>query len=510
MKEISLREKYLKLLGKACKNRSLRKYATDFFDDLCERYEGRVFLSSDFATQIVDGQEFRQDVVVDLVERQGGATMPEIYVYLFEKNVKKIKFHKKFEGAVDGDNDFASKTVRIKTSSIKEHYKPQKVMPRSVGYSPDMPKAEYDRLCRIEAKKAKNAQKEENKRAWRKAVIEWKECHRHVMYHELAHVDELETYGGRRFVGNHFCSDERFVRENENKYQLATASFYISSAELDEEEFDDKKQLPIDQVLTGLIRQGKVAISEIFNEEFACEVEGTLKLQEPQRLIMEITPENQTIFYGRKRELAGNCDYNRNYDFACMTRAIMGDLDFKGARFNSKEAIRRINNANVDMEFVRRRIGEMLDKAISLAPPPEKVTVFKTNGKKEEVTLRGDAEIFEFCKSKLGDMNFYQALCLCFGAPTIAQRSSCKAYQDFLAPEVRKLTQEILIDAIVTQEDKERLERMKRQYEEAMERERLWREEWEKKHPRKAEEKQPQIEEETASAEEGDDENELF
>ncbi len=619
MEDNLLRERYIKYLNKVCKNKSLRRYATEFFDDLCDKYQGKIFTAEDFATQIVDDEEFKQDVVVDLIERQGGATMQEIFVYLFENNVKNIKFYSRFTGAVEGDNDFVSKKVRIKTFSIKEFYKPNKIMPKAVAYSPEMPKAEYDGLCKIEEKRARKAQKEENKRAWKRAVANWKEKHHHVLYHELAHVDELETYCGRKFVGNHFCSDERFVRENERKYTQARPTLFVSSAELDEEDEKEKKPISKEDLLIRSLRDGKVAISEIFNEEFACEVEGTLNLKEPDRLVMETTNENRTIFYSRKKELAGNCDYNQNYDYACMTKALLGDLDFKRARFNSKEVIKRINNCVIDMNFVRTRIAELLDKAISVAPVPEKVSITQ-NGITQEVQMRGDAEIFEYFKGKLGAMNFYQSLCLCFGAPKMAQTSNFKAYQDYLAPEARKVTQEILIEAvranlerdmaddnlpkdenffkrldqtlfaidnfilyryddvrlrvegqreekffkstylypakkmiqdyadephlasfgklialseeifaqnpqmhseffvnqleiqekyqeiqeihdeIVAKEDKERMERIQRQYEEAVERERLWREEWEKRHKEK----------ETCPVEESDDADELF
>lgn len=447
MEENLLRERYLKHLYKVCKNKSLRRYATEFFDDLCEKYAGKIFTAEDFATEIVEGKEVKQDVVVDLIEKQGCVTMPEIYLYLFENNVKSIKYYNRFTGAVEGDNDFVSKKVRVKTYSIKEFYKPSKVMPRSVPYNPDMPKAEYDRLCKIEEKKAKIAQKEENKRAWKQAIVNWKEKHHHVLYHELAHVDELETYGGRKIVGNHFCSDERFVRENDRKYTQVRPTFFMSSAEIDEE--DEKMQKPIsnEELLIRAMRDGKVAISEIFNEEFACEVEGTLNFQEPNRLVMEITQENRTIFYSRKIELAGNCDYNQNYDYACMVRALLGDLDFKRARFNSKEVIRRINASAIDINYVHARIANLIDKAIEVAPTPEKITITQ-DGQSKEVKMRGDAEIFEYFKSKLDGMNFYQTLCLCFGVPKIAQASNCKMYQDYIAPEARKITQEILIEAI--------------------------------------------------------------
>ena len=448
MEQLLLREKYIKHLHKVCKNRALREYATQFFDDLCKKYDGKIYTAEDFATQEVDDKVLKQDVVIDLVERQGGATMPEIYLYLFEKNVKSIKFFSRFTGAVEGDNDFVSKKVRVKTYSLKDFYKPSKIMPKAVPYNPDMPKAQYDRLCKIEEKKAKIAQKEENKRARRQAFINWKEKHHHVLYHELAHVDELETYGGRQFVGNHFCSDERFVRENDRKYTQAKPVLFLSSAELDEEDEKREKPIPKEDLLLRSLRDGKVAISEIFNEEFACEVEGTLDFREPQRLVMEITNENRTIFYSRKRELAGNCDYNQNYDLACLTRALLGNLDFKKARFNSKEVIKRINQTAIDMNFVRDKITQLLDMATSVSPEPQKVTVTE-NGKTKEVQLPGDAEIFEYYKSKLGDMNFYQTLCLCYGVPKMAQASGCKMYQDYLVPEVRKATQEILIEAVL-------------------------------------------------------------
>ena len=87
-----LREKYIKLLKVRCLNKTLRQYALDYYDNLENIYNGEMFTRCHFATLNFKGRIIEQDVVKALLATKSQVSAQEIFVYLFERNVKRIKF----------------------------------------------------------------------------------------------------------------------------------------------------------------------------------------------------------------------------------------------------------------------------------------------------------------------------------------------------------------------------------------------------------------------------------
>ena len=191
--------KYKAHLEKVCKDKLLRQYALDYFEDLSSYYAGNEFTVNDFSSLIIDGKVVEQDVVVDLFKDREKVSAQEIFAYLFMKNIDKFAFRKTFRDkpTVSGEVDSSNKTCFI----VKK--KPQSYKSHGVVSG-----TKYGIRERIQDwKKHRNDAKEALNGYYKK-----------IVYHELSHVFELETYNDRQVI--RIEMSDKSLLKTKNGYSL--------------------------------------------------------------------------------------------------------------------------------------------------------------------------------------------------------------------------------------------------------------------------------------------------
>ena len=271
-------------LYRVCKDETLREFALDFFHDLSSKYEGKEFTKDEFATLVIDGKVVEQDVVVSLFKNKEKVSAQEIFTYLFINNIDKFVIRRRVPGEPDssGGVDALGKDCTI------ARYRPR--VQESIFFNKDLSIKE-----KIAAYKAK---KDFISRTIR-------EHYKGVIYHELSHIFELETYDDRRFIRNEM-SDRTFMK-TEKSFVL----FYgndINKGLLIAIALGADFGTSVESLMAILRAQGATSISEILNEEYAQEIQGT-------KCVLNFISEDEcNKRYVRKTRLTGNCKYNRDYD----------------------------------------------------------------------------------------------------------------------------------------------------------------------------------------------------
>lgn len=418
----ALRSRYIKYIEKICKDKTLKGHAIDFFDDLCERFKDKTFKRDDFETLEIDGQVFEQDVVTDCLKDKEAVSLPEVFVYLVEKNLNSIKFAKR-KNFIDGKNSFSKKELLVYKSNPGRFFKSTRVSLPAPLRTQGMTDKEFAQLYDDVLKQERKINYEADVKALKTAEEELKKHYMHVFYHEISHILELQTFGDRKYVRSHFLSDCYYIQTGKNKYQTK------EEKESKKRFFGKRKENEESEDYTKLfIFNGQVALSEMINEDYADFVGKTHDIRFADRLT-SVNSNNRTIYYSSRKKKFGECGYNDNYDFVLLFKALLGDVELRDYVFNNQDIVECINSCNMDLSKIHNEIAQ----AINLTLGTSIDSNFKKPFRKSLEDLKG--------------LDLYQSLCFMFGFTELHYKSYEKDLRD-LAPSLRIITQKIMVDCI--------------------------------------------------------------
>lgn len=343
-----LYEKYLKHLKKVCKDKDLREIATQFFADLDKRFNGQTFTKDNFETLNIYGHEVEQDIVKAVFADKEEASAIEIFLYLFQNNIKKISVvqPKKADG-------FSKNTSGI-YSSISREIKIKEIISKELpSLNIQKPYNMSDREWKIELKKQKKEKKEKNKQFLESQKQKRLRSYKHTLYHELCHVFETETFNNRNFIKDDLSE---FVMLNQNdEFKLRHPFKEINHKNLMLADSIINNGSSIDLLKLNLLEKGTVAISEIFNELLACQT-GDFFRADKVDLKKAVRYTNRKFF--NKEEMVSGCSYAFNYDMTELFKLALGNFDEKDLRFNPKKIVEKFNNLNVSNEALIKIKGQ--------------------------------------------------------------------------------------------------------------------------------------------------------
>ncbi len=406
-------DKYIK---KICKDKQLELFAKSFFTDFAKRYEGQTFNKSNFETLSIGGKEVEQDIVKKLFISKKEVSAEEVFLELLKQNVSTLQIFEKDKehGTSDGYLDSTEKTLGIKkidrVSLVKSYIPKSVAMLRPFGMSDK----EYLKL--------QNQQKKDEKKNRKSIIAEAKTNqtlseqinanYRHTLCHEFGHIFELKTFEDRKYIKNNM-SNRILLREKNSSYvgfygtEISKDSYRESFTEANK----SKKLLDVkpEMFLTTIKDIGANAISETLNEEFTCLTDKTLNIEE-SFFVWKGHP--------RKKELKGDCAYNKNYDIVSLLKLAVEGEDLKNFRFNTKSVIDKINTLNISQEFLIEIQNSLISNIRDTATTKDeqKIAEIVSNLIKKEDTfgtisvLMGLSESFKNDKNELLSENYKVAI----------------------------------------------------------------------------------------------------
>ncbi|MBE7073597.1 MAG: hypothetical protein E7379_00665 [Clostridiales bacterium] len=344
-------EKHFKRL---CKDKYLVGCASLFFDRLASCYEDVIFSKADFEKLIIDGKEIEQDVVNDLLTENETVSAEEIFSYLFINNIKKINVADKKLGENSGAVDFSRKILAIKRFSPKLFYREPVAgsFLKPANISEEAWAKQLKILRKAEAKRLKIAKNQ----AIERANDDMLKAMEGILYHELAHVFELKIFANGSFAKND-ATDRVFIKTDKNKYVVKKCS-NLTREDI-ENAREKQKKSDIEGAFNILKTRGATAISEIFNERFACKITKRYELSNDDYVV-------GAKFY-QKQTMLGNCVYNIDNDIASLISLLVNE-DEKSWRFNSQILTNKLKNLKISQEKFEEIKAEFF-KSLSLIYP---------------------------------------------------------------------------------------------------------------------------------------------
>ena len=388
-----IRSEFEKHLKKVCKDKELRQYALEFFEDLSKKYAGQVFTKDNFETLVINGEEVEQDVVKAIFNNKQTSTAEEIFLYLFKNNIHKLAFFTSATDLEDGSVGVVSATelyLGIKKRNLSEFCGSVSQMVEPIK-PVDVPEKEWKKTRKKQRREFKAQQKTEAKELEEKAYRDRSASYHHSLYHELGHVFELKTFAGRKHIKNNMST--RVVTQLGKDDCVSSETMEITSEQIAKrkelEDLAKQGQLPpsTETFIENMYDVGANAISEILNEIYASEIEGSLEVSSGLHC-----SSFGSKFY-RKAKMEGDCGYNSNQDIATLFKLALGETDVKNLRFNSKLIINEINNLKIseeDLNLAKQQLIELMkqkstsekDMALAedIAKELQKCDVFSTIG----------------------------------------------------------------------------------------------------------------------------------
>lgn len=308
MMQEELRQQYVSYIKKICKNEILQKHAISYFDDLGEFFKDKLFYATDFEKLEVNGQTFEQDVCADLFKETNSVTAQQLFFEIVKRNLSEITL---FPGREFLDDKYTRASYNLATKVIK-------VKDFTNSQNGDLLNSNK---LKIFSQDSIDKIKE----------IYLDDLYFGCIYHELSHLFELKTFCDRKYCKNgmikHLLINGEFgwvISDSpvivRGDYERAYAQQYAVSYPKNE--------------IFSFIRRGANLISESLNETFCSQVGKIFCIEDADIL-------NQNRI-SHKKEVFGDCEYNNYYDIAYLLR-VLGDVDIKDVRFDSKKIIDNIN-----------------------------------------------------------------------------------------------------------------------------------------------------------------------
>jgi len=342
-----------KYLKKVCKDPIMRKCTLEFYDDLIMQYDGKLFTSDDFEKMTINGVEMEQDIVKDLFSEKDSATIDEIFLYNFKRNIKEVSWMTKKDYMRNNPGTAGLVNTPEKRLALAQlHIVPWEEPKFCLPLKPlDMSGKEYSKLVQKKLSDFKKDLKKQKKDDIKKA-------YKHTMYHELGHVLEKKTFNDGQFVKTGITRSIIAIDEKDKECYLVQGEVTEESIENIKNKEKSKQKakramkrqkketqgLSIEDIINALSFDGEIALSEIWNEIFASKVDKTLEI------VYEKYGFCVTDKACSKTKMIGKCGYNKDYDIAKLVEFLMDDDKIMMGQFNSTNVTEKIENLKISQE----------------------------------------------------------------------------------------------------------------------------------------------------------------
>lgn len=306
MQQDILRNQYIQYLNNVCKDETLRAHALSFFDDLGEFYRGVDFTREDFSKMLINGVYTEQDVCKALFKDTSTRSAQEIFFYLITNNVSTIEFKEPkvvMEEYNTGYYNPTSKEVGI-----------VKKTPQDIGATNNHDQVSFEQP------------------AYNNGVnILIDDIYKSAVYHELGHVFETVTFCNRQYIK--VGTIQKFLVNGPEGWLRLEADYVDHTSYI--RAYNQTFCMPQSQaIFLNLKRKGAVSLAETINQVFSAKLNDEFSI-EPR--------DNTEYMFVCKKELAGNCSYNPNYDVYSWLSLASPELLDKKSRFNYAQIIKKIN-----------------------------------------------------------------------------------------------------------------------------------------------------------------------
>ncbi len=294
------RKIFIKHLYKVCKDKLLRKYAYEYFLDITKYFENVRFSKQDFESIIIDGEEINQDIVIGLLSNVESITIEEVVTYLFVNNISSIEYFSEDESDE-----------------------------RLGQYNQIIKKVQISRKC-----------------------LESYEILKHTLYHELSHVFTKKTYVNGKIINSSMVSSSFIV--DENNYYVYVSNDKVHKELLNKMFKREKDKILITNVdyIDNLKSTGEYELYEIFNEELACLIEGSLLFTNNS---LDLTNNS----YNQKSELVSPCVYRENYFAVVLLKLVLENSNEKNLYFNSNQIFKNLESLKIDEKILDELVADL-------------------------------------------------------------------------------------------------------------------------------------------------------